>query len=258
MVRYVAARVAQWERPPRRLRALWSQVSDLFASFELGFHLLLYSPEEDVACLLKRDEDAAIVHCWSMPWAEFHHRCAAPPQLATDVPPLRLRHGHAAAGSPVPALRPALPEGAPRIPKAQLLEMARQREATKASAHLVTPVVSHPRDLSPPRMRAATEEAVRKLRAVCAHLATVLDSGARLGPPLHSSPEARKPDTESAEQIMRRSKAEAKKRLAGGTSPVGRRSRFFYAMEPEHAASAPALPSLKPVPHQTALGMRTR
>ena len=79
-------------------------------------------------------------------------------------------------------------------------------------------------------------------------------------PPLRTSalPLAAAKAEERVEQMMRHSKAEARRLQASGAQG-GRKARFFYAMEPPSAsrASAPALPFLKPVPQQqTALGIR--
>ena len=243
------------------------------------FHVLLYAPEEDAACLLRcggagDGEDDRLRHCWSMPWADFHWRCAPdqPQPSAADAPPQR----HAGLGmqgqggtaslvpSLVPAQRPSLPDGAPRISKALLQDLVRRREASRASSHLVAPVVPPPpRDAPSAEARAATEEALRSLRLVCAQMVAVLDnSSAQLGPPPRSvsPPPALLANEDEMGRIMRRSRAEAvrlKKQGLPKTAGEGpREGRFFYGTGPDASVSVPNLPFLKTVvPQKTTLGI---
>lgn len=243
------------------------------------FHVLLYAPEEDAACLLRcggagDGEDDRLRHCWSMPWADFHWRCAPdqPQPSAADAPPQR----HAGLGmqgqggtaslvpSLVPAQRPSLPDGAPRISKALLQDLVRRREASRASSHLVAPVVPPPpRDAPSAEARAATEEALRSLRLVCAQMVAVLDnSSAQLGPPPRSvsPPPALLANEDEMGRIMRRSRAEAvrlKKHGLPKTAGEGpREGRFFYGTGPDASVSVPNLPFLKTVmPQKTTLGI---
>lgn len=262
------------------------QVSALFSAEALRlrpgpFHVLLYAPEEDAACLLRcggggDGEDGRLAgglrHCWSMPWADFHWRCAPdqPQPSAADAPPQR----HAGLGmqgqgglaslvpSLVPAQRPSLPDGAPRISKALLHDLVRRREASRASSHLIAPVVPPPpRDAPPAEARAATEEALRSLRLVCAQLVAVLDSSSvQLGPPPRSisPPPPRDSDEDEMGRMVRRSKAEAMRLKKQGLPLEGpREGRFFYGTAPDvRSVSVPNLPFLKTVmPQKTTLGI---
>ena len=257
------------------------QVSALFSAEALRlrpgpFHVLLYAPEEDAACLLRcggggDGEDDRLRHCWSMPWADFHWRCAPdqPPPSAADAPPQRHAglgmQGQGGLASLVPSLppaqRPSLPDGAPRISKALLQDLVRRREASRASSHLVTPVVPPPpRDAPPTEARAATEQALRSLRLVCAQLVAVLDSSSvQLGPPLGSvsPPPPLHSDEEEIARIMRRSKAEAMRLKKQGLPLEGTgEARFFYGTAPDVSVSVPNLPFLKTVrPQKTTLGI---
>ena len=250
------------------------QVSALFSALcttAAVHHVLLYAPEEDVACLLRcGGEDGRLVHCWSMPWAEFHWRCAPHQQQSStaDAPAPPQRHAapglQGGAASLVSVQRPSLPEGAPRFSKALLQDLVRRREASRASSHLVAPVAPlPPRDAPPAEARSASEEALRRLRLLCTQLAVVLDnSSAQLGHRLNNSPPPLPPppprDSEDDEvgRIMRRSKAEAKRLKGRNLSPENpREGRFFYGTAPEASVAVPALPFLKTMPQKTTLGI---